>query len=201
MPVAILLNHHRKKSIIPNAYRQLTCIIANGAQYINTWCALFSSNTWEMDLDFATPTSTGYNPIWGVFGGALYRAWYTSPTFYFRYNNSNATLVANAVVGRRYYRRCVYNGSTLRITDENGSVISSPTITTGINTNYVTLFLYPNGHYGTMKLYACKMYRSGTLERDFYPVIRKSDSVVGLYDAVSKSFFTNAGSGSFSYEA
>jgi hypothetical protein len=43
---------------------------------------------------------------------------------------------------------------------------------------------------------ACKIYKNGTLVRDFTPVNTPS---VGLYDAVSDTGFTNAGSGSFTY--
>jgi hypothetical protein len=33
--------------------------------------------------------------------------------------------------------------------------------------------------------------------RDFIPVYRKSDSVVGMYDSVNDVFYTNKWSGSF----
>lgn len=44
---------------------------------------------------------------------------------------------------------------------------------------------------------ACKIYKNGVLVRDYTPV--NSSTVVGLYDAVSGTVFTNAGSGSFTY--
>lgn len=43
---------------------------------------------------------------------------------------------------------------------------------------------------------ACKIYKGGNLVRDYSPVESPS---VGLYDAVSETVFTNAGTGSFSY--
>ena len=43
---------------------------------------------------------------------------------------------------------------------------------------------------------ACKIYKNGTLVRDYSPVETPS---VGLYDAVSETLFTNAGTGSFSF--
>lgn len=43
---------------------------------------------------------------------------------------------------------------------------------------------------------ACKIYKNGTLVRDYTAVNTPS---VGLYDAVSQTLFTNAGSGSFTY--
>lgn len=43
---------------------------------------------------------------------------------------------------------------------------------------------------------ACKIYKGGTLVRDFTPVNTPS---VGLYDSVSQTVFANAGNGSFTY--
>lgn len=61
----------------------------------------------------------------------------------------------------------------------------------GINTNgTVTSSSTP------IDICACKIYKGGVLVRDYTPV---SSPSVGLYDAVSDTVFTNAGSGSFTY--
>ena len=49
-----------------------------------------------------------------------------------------------------------------------------------------------------MKCYGCKVWEGTTLVRDFVPVRRKSDGVLGLLDLAHGTFYTNAGSGSFS---
>ena len=48
-----------------------------------------------------------------------------------------------------------------------------------------------------MRLYSCKMYNSNVLQRDFVPCYRKSDWVIGLYDIVNNTFYTNSGSWTF----
>ena len=74
--------------------------------------------------------------------------------------------------------------------------------------NSHNVFLFANNSGGTAasasyrvcNLYSCKMYKDSTLEnmvRDFVPCYRKADSVVGLFDLVSNTFFTNAGTGTF----
>lgn len=45
--------------------------------------------------------------------------------------------------------------------------------------------------------YRDTIYSSGELVRDFIPARRDSDSVLGMYDLVTDTFYTNAGSGSF----
>ena len=42
-----------------------------------------------------------------------------------------------------------------------------------------------------------KIYNNGTLVRDFVPVKRNSDGAIGMYDTVTKAFFANAGTGTF----
>jgi hypothetical protein len=54
-----------------------------------------------------------------------------------------------------------------------------------------------SGLYCKCKLYRCKYWNGTTLQRDFIPVKRKTDGVIGLYDLVNKVFYTNAGTGTF----
>ena len=42
-----------------------------------------------------------------------------------------------------------------------------------------------------------KIYGNGSLSLDLIPAKRKSDSVVGMYDVVSNTFYTNNGTGTF----
>ena len=47
------------------------------------------------------------------------------------------------------------------------------------------------------KMYYFQLYDNGVLVRDFVPCYRKSDKKPGMYDLVSDTFFTNAGTGEF----
>ena len=47
------------------------------------------------------------------------------------------------------------------------------------------------------KIYFCKIYKENLLVFDGIPVKRKSDNVLGMYDLVTNTFFTNAGTGDF----
>lgn len=52
-------------------------------------------------------------------------------------------------------------------------------------------------YYGTVRIFSYRLFENGELVQDFIPARRNSDSVLGMYDTVSKTFFTNAGSGTF----
>lgn len=68
--------------------------------------------------------------------------------------------------------------------------------------NYpIRLFAYNRG--GSIgekivaKLYGLKLSDNGSAVANFIPAKRNSDGTIGMYDLVSKSFFTNAGTGAF----
>ena len=52
-------------------------------------------------------------------------------------------------------------------------------------------------YYFIGNIYRQQAYQNGVLVGDFIPAIRNSDNVVGMYDTVSGTFFTNAGTGTF----
>ena len=47
------------------------------------------------------------------------------------------------------------------------------------------------------RIYYCKIYDNGTLVSNMIPCYRKSDNVIGMYDIVRNTFFTNNGDGTF----
>ena len=55
--------------------------------------------------------------------------------------------------------------------------------------------VYSNGFSG--KIYYSKLYNNNILVFDGVPCYRKSDNEIGMYDLVSNTFFTNAGTGTF----
>lgn len=96
-----------------------------------------------------------------------------------------------------YHKYELYQGA-IKVDDE--TVVSTSTSFTG---NTRSIFLFGRNNAGTVEsvtlpvdICACKIYKNDTLVRDFTAVNSPS---VGLYDAVSDTVFTNAGSGSFTY--
>ena len=63
-----------------------------------------------------------------------------------------------------------------------------------------SLFQTNGGRYPfSGKVWGLKGYQNNVLVAELVPAMRDSDSVVGMYDLVSNTFLTNAGSGTFSY--
>ncbi|MGN0974402.1 MAG: hypothetical protein ACI4OL_00255 [Gemmiger sp.] len=51
-----------------------------------------------------------------------------------------------------------------------------------------------------MRLYHLKLLQGEDVMRDFWPALRIADKKPGLYDTVTKQFFTNAGTGEFTWQ-
>lgn len=113
--------------------------------------------------------------------------------------------------------RCKYSGvvagekNTLTVTLLNGTltrVVNGDSATDtydGTIQNGVNIGLFATNRDTTVheyckytRMYSWKMWDGGVLVRNMIPCYRKSDGVIGMYDTVSKQFFTNAGTGTFS---
>ena len=114
-------------------------------------------------------------------------------------NGSPYTFLNNAFTKLSNYHKYEYYQGTLSIDDvqvitNSGSFVS--------NQNTIHLFgnhNIDNVHQNTYKpidICACQIYKGGFLVRDYFAVNSPS---VGMYDSVTGTLFTNAGSGSFTY--
>lgn len=76
--------------------------------------------------------------------------------------------------------------------------IGEETLTRAGSPTNRTYTLFGNDVYNSMaKVKRCVCYQNGAIVANFVPCVRKSDSKPGMYDTVSKTFYTNAGTGEF----
>lgn len=114
------------------------------------------------------------------------------------YANTTNTYYNNAFQYLSHYHKYeLYNG-VFKVDD-----ITLATATQGTFSNSYNIHLFGNNNGGShivtvlpIDICAAQIYKSGVLVRDFSAVNTPS---VGLYDAVTNTLFTNAGSGSFTY--
>lgn len=80
---------------------------------------------------------------------------------------------------------------------QDGTLVDTPTAQT-FTTGNLTLFKADGAvTYGDKTIYGCRIWNNGVLQRDLVPCYRKSDNVKGMYDMVSKNFYSNEGTGAF----
>jgi hypothetical protein len=192
---------------VPSGYSRLAYIESDGSQYIDT--GVGDSN------GFLCIANVGYASLGGNWatlcgaqtgdpGGGSYRqglimryqdssnycAWYGAS-----FVQTGIPLAVNSLAIHIIDTRSNYVLSVL----PGGNYYGSG----GSRTSY-NLFLFAmdvageanyfaNGRIDYLKLYN----HSGQLVRDFYAAKRNSDNVLGLWDKVSQTFFTNDGTGTF----
>ena len=183
---------------LPSEYQQVEYIESSGTQYIDTGFKPNNNTTFSLTFQISSTTTT--QGIFGVGDSSLSKSYRlgmsASGYFYFAKrgtqfngasNSSNTSKNTFELKNNKVY----LNGSEyITITDtdtyqcENNAYIfffgGSTTITKASG-----------------KLYSCKIYDNSVLVRNFIPCYRKSDNVIGLYDLVNGTFYTNAGTGTF----
>lgn len=92
------------------------------------------------------------------------------------YNKHNKTISANGIINSKIMN----------------STIASSTKTIKLFKN-----AYQDDNYFVGRTYYVEIYVDNILELNFIPCYRKSDNEIGLYDMVTKTFYTNSGTGSF----
>ena len=183
---------------LPNTYYRLDYIIFSGSQKIDTGTNLAMSHE-HYKMKFY-PTSAGEKYI-------FYHNKYPQPYSSLSFMSSNKLTYSVA------YQATVNVGnySTMNMWYEveytSHSVSSSTFVVNGdsYDLTYGSRTLdsasanceIGRSYEGRLEYF--EVYDQDTLIRNFIPVMRKSDSVVGMYDLVNDVFYTNAGTGTFSY--
>lgn len=166
---------------IPFAYQEVEYIESTGTQWFDTG-VIPSGTNYTVEIAFQA-TQVNSSASW------IISAWCGSQDSSFRAGFSSGNFNTTNGFG--------YSQTSDKL---------AYTVATGKSRNS-TLSLYMFGQHESTgaahvanslyKLYYCKIYKDGTLIRDFVPCYRKEGGMAGLYDAVNYAFFMNNGTGSF----
>lgn len=179
---------------LPSGYTQLAYIKSSGAQYIDTGVAAAKDLKVEaiMDVD----ESSSWIMILGDYTSSKYFSWWAKGNLAYAYFGSkDGTLTFSA--GKHTY---IADGPNNKWGIDGTSITLEPASSDFSGTGG-TLYLFSvhnGGSYirASAKLYSCKIYKNGTLIRDFVPC-RNASGTLGLYDLTNNRFYENAGSGDF----
>ena len=179
-------------------YTQLEYIESTGEQYL--------------DLGYAISKTMGFEiksrclGVAFVFGGRLSSSSAVSGMNY----DATGSRIGIRMGGVMLYDTLVWQeGTDYTVSIQNGNVsidgrtVSSATYGNDYYTGKAYLFaINNNGHlsttvYNKNRIYYFKMYDNNTLAQHLVPVKRNIDGAIGMYDTVTKTFFANAGTGTF----
>ena len=193
---------HAKVPRLPKEYQEVAYLENTGGQWIDS--GIIGNQDTYVLYDFAL-VEISDSFLFGSRMSAMDRAFYFvirgGIWFACSYNQSgNLDYYKNGVAYNADLERHV---NTLH---KGEATIDGITRSVGSYSNFETpktLALFglngPNGfHSGPkIKVYSCILKNNDTPQRNFIPCYRKSDTKPGMYDLVTKTFFTNAGTGEF----
>lgn len=194
-----------KSGQLPTGYTELEYIESTGTQYIDT--GIKASDCYGIYADF---TPLGTNGLSGVFGSntasqngtSLWLNNSSSVAFYIR-PNTLVALSPQISINNILNTRCVFSMLNRVATFTYNNVTSSGTYNLGTTTYDTTIKVcgcsaYYDNYSAKAKYNKFMLYgENNTLVRNFIPAKRNSDNVLGMYDTISGTFFTNSGIGSF----
>ena len=182
---------------LPEGYTELEYLQSTGTQYIDT--GFKPSNYTRVVADFMVDA-------WGSGTTFLFGAQTSNNQRYCLGFSSSGTMRND--YGTQYTSIDIISAGTRYTADKNKNVFtysgSTQTWTQTAETfsNTLTMHLFARDYssspgYLKGKIYNLKIYNNTALVRNFVPAKLNSDGSLGLFDTVSKAFYTNAGSGTF----
>ena len=194
--------------LVPSEYQAVAYLQASGTQYINTGMMIPSANA-NMSVE-GEITYTDAQQSTAAFGCQASGS-SVSPLFWItssQYGNGLSLYWDSGKIidlpswaqNTLYSFKAVGTNGALSL-EWNGTPYSG-TYTAGHFPTNKAVYLFANNYNGTTGYAKCRLGRTtwkanGTTIGDFVPCYRKSDNVAGMWDRVTETVLTNAGSGSF----
>ena len=178
---------------LPSGYTQIAYLQSTGTQYIDSGVKGDSDVRVTANFEI-TAFGSGTTFIFGAQGtdSIRYTLGMTSAGAFRSDFGTAMTSGYAASLNTRY--SADKNGNVCTV---GGQTLTSAAATfTGTTNIYLFGRSYSSISCSQIKMYRCKMYKGGTLIRDFAPC-KNPDGVAGLYDTVNGIFYTNQGSGTF----
>lgn len=196
--------------LVSSGYQQLEYLESTGTQYIDT--GKIPQDTYEYKFKYALSAFDAYK---GPFCAYSAEAANTVRLIANNGSNANALIYFNcrasagglAVTGLTSAVNQIVEGSLSKksyylknitsniVKSDSSSTDLFPTKGTTITAN-MCLFGY-SGYISQSRIYYFDTYNNGVCIQKLVPAKRLSDNVLGMYDVITKAFFTNAGTGTF----
>lgn len=193
-------------SRLPSAYQEVEYIESTGTQYIDT--GVPSNEIYEINGDIEYTTIAGQYFGTYDFDGSKNTAFAcgiraNGNSALNLVNQSNLTELSSATTNRFRFTVSVLLGKYLYEKDMATFTAAYPTSTANFylfarfNAN-TTPPAIDSSFMCSMKVYRMAFKdRDNLISHDFVPCYRIADNEIGMYDLVSKTFFTNDGTGTF----
>lgn len=185
---------------LPSGYKRREYIQSSGTQYIDT--GFKPNNNTKVVIAFELTENTGKHQI--IFGA---RSSSSSGQYVLGFTGHRSPAVWRSDFGSNqvtFSSNLTWSGNHNATKNGNICTLDAESVTNTASTfeSTVNLLICAGNtggnvdNYTKAKVYSCKIYDNGTLARDFIPC-KNASGLVGLWDDVNNTFYSNAGSGTF----
>ena len=202
LPLTIHIYYTKKE--LPSEYKRLEYIQSSGTQYINTGFKPTENNLMIDSTLMITESKS--QTLYGSqksgsdrFSITPYSSSNNNQYAFWVFDSDNLSSTTISVNSKHNFSTIARNGKLYVNLDGSKS---NANISGNVNSS-LNMYIFANNMNDTaaqlssMKLYSFKIIHNDIVVRNYIPAQRKSDSAIGLYDAVNKEFYTNAGTGTF----
>ena len=187
---------------LPQEYQEVEYIQTTGTQHIDSGVLLVSGL--KMIVDWVYQDSDSGNNYTGGHIGSPGNRWLigSQRKEYYCFAIGASNVSSEFKFGNRDVLEAYWGNksSYLIVNDVKSTLIKWENYTFTDEPNY-TFYMGATNRDGNpalkpkLTIYSWKFYQDDVLVRDFIPCYRKSDGEIGMYDLVTKTFYTNAGTG------
>ena len=175
-------------------YQKVEYIQSSWTQYINTW---ISANQYlSFEADFQPLWTTNENTMfWARVGSWTNRFWLMiySWKFHMMVGSTSSTAFDRTIDTNRHKGSVFVNNWAFTWKFDSYTDSGSAWTSVYTNKNFLIFKIDYTGWACPMRVFSFKLYTwNSNLVRDYYPVYRKSDNVIWLFDIVNRQFYTNA---------
>lgn len=195
---------------LPSEYTQVEYLESSGTQYIDTGIVLKSKATvTTVGQSVQGSTTSGPYSFWGFMGSDTLPRWGWS-IFSNRWLpdlNTTSQYAGTADTNKHtFINTCYYENNVLQydsLLDGNSVSVGRVESLATYTSNSLSAYLFARNTGGTAgNFLACRIFSYEIVQDDvlvinLIPARRKSDNVLGMYDTVTSTFLTNAGTGTF----
>ena len=199
----------QQTEILPNEYTQVDYVRSDGSSYIDT-NYVPNSNT-RFYIKASTEGVSGHT---GLFGSRTSNS--NQPILSYIENSYGG--VSNSIriditgrtgnTGKTWETNVPFEididipNKKVLVNDEQLTAYNNISYNTSSEVTFSLFAVHTGTNYAypiVGKIFSCKIYENSVLVRNYIPCYRNSDNVVGMYDIVNNVFYTNQGSGVFTY--
>lgn len=189
---------------LPSEYQEVEYIENTGTQYIIT-DLLFPKELENPKIEWGfmqIATPSGDNMIFGYWSnGSIYYEVYNSTTLsYASIGKNHYDRISNSNLTKDMFIAGVMTKETMYLNGYSYATNAEDTIDQSVRPMAIFAWNSSSGRTYTNKgarIYYLRFYDGNTKMADYVPCYRKSDGEIGMYDTVTKTFYTNAGTDTF----